>query len=56
MGIELDEPKGLNNVKSYFECKKDFGVFVRPNKIKVGDYPKSDNKECNSDSDEVVEI
>ena len=37
-GIALTEPKGKNNgyigsVK-YFECKEDYGIFVKENKIK----------------------
>lgn len=46
VGIELDEPYGKNNGslngKVYFTCDENFGVFVKPNKVKVGDYPKID--------------
>jgi tubulin-folding cofactor B len=46
VGAELDEPFGKNNGtlngKKYFECDDNFGIFVRPAKVKVGDYPKID--------------
>jgi dynactin complex subunit len=39
VGIELDEPKGKNNGSvqgvSYFECKEQYGVFVRPSQVKL---------------------
>jgi len=43
VGIVLDEPMGdINGTikdKKYFECENNFGMMVRPNYIKVGDYP-----------------
>lgn len=46
VGAELDEPFGKNNGtlsgKKYFECDDNFGIFVKPVKVKVGDYPKID--------------
>lgn len=46
IGVELDEPVGKNDgaVKGsrYFKCDNNYGVFVRENKVKVGDYPPID--------------
>mgnify|MGYP006084613403 CR=1 FL=1 len=54
-GIKLDEPTGDTDgtVKGfeYFKCTKTAGTFVRPNDLKVGDYPEID--EFDEDDDMI---
>ena len=55
IGVALDELMGDNNRsykgKKYFECEMNYGIFVRPNFVKVGDYPPID--EFNAEEDEI---
>ena len=58
IGIELDEPYGDNNGtvkgKEYFKCNDKYGKFVRPDEIKVGDYPVIDELELSDDDDQEL--
>lgn len=46
VGILLDEPYGNSNGKvngvKYFETEDKYGIFVRPDKMEVGDFPVLD--------------
>jgi len=57
VGVQLDEPYGVcaGAIKgvNYFTCEKNYGLIVRPSKIKVGDYPEIDEF---ADEDEIDEI
>jgi tubulin-folding cofactor B len=49
VGVRLDDPFGLNdgsvNGKKLFEALPKCGVFLRPEKIQVGDFPAEDEEE-----------
>ena len=46
IGVQYDEPVGKNDgtVKGvkYFECLPGYGSMLRPDLVKVGDYPEID--------------
>merc|ERR1719231_2135125 len=46
VGVQYDEPVGKNDGavkgKRFFECPPNFGGFLRPDKVTVGDYPELD--------------
>ncbi|KAL6297829.1 CAP Gly-rich domain-containing protein [Sparassis latifolia] len=54
IGIEYDEPIGKNDGsvqgERCFTCRPSFGVFVRPERVKVGDFPVED---INFDEEEM---
>ncbi|GME74415.1 unnamed protein product [[Candida] boidinii] len=57
IGVELDEPLGKNDgsIKGvrYFQCEKNYGSFVKPSVVEVGDFPKEDLFGSDMDEDEL---
>ncbi len=55
VGVEYDEPLGKNDGsvkgKSYFQCSTNYGGFVRPDKVEMGNFPALD--EFDNDEDEM---
>lgn len=59
VGIELDEPSGKNDgsVKGgtrYFQCEPSYGVFVRENRVEIGNFGNLGEEELlGSDMEEI---
>jgi len=57
VGVKYDEPTGKNDGtikgKSYFTCAPKYGGMVRPNNLKVGDFPPADDDFDFSDEEEI---
>ncbi|MCJ1367540.1 hypothetical protein MMC16_006674 [Acarospora aff. strigata] len=60
IGISLDEPLGRNdgtlNGTKYFDSKPKHGIFVRPERVDVGDWPVLDEFADDGDGGDMEEI
>lgn len=58
VGVKLDEPVGKNDGtvggKRYFQCEAQYGIFVRPERIQVGDWKELGLEE--DDDEDLDEI
>lgn len=57
VGIQYDEPLGKNDGsvqgERYFTCPKNYGGFVRPTKVIIGDFPEEDIFMSDDDLEEM---
>ncbi|KAL8691777.1 MAG: hypothetical protein Q9218_003078 [Villophora microphyllina] len=57
IGVKLDEPAGKNDGtvsgKRYFDCEPHYGLFVRPERVEVGDWKELGLDEDDDDLDEI---
>lgn len=57
VGVKLDEPVGKSDGtvdgKRYFEAEKNCGVFLRPERVEVGEFPEVGLGELDSDMEEI---
>ena len=57
IGVALYEPFGKNdgsiNGERFFQCEKNHGVIVRPERVQIGDYPELGLEEEDPDMEEI---
>ncbi|KAI9253584.1 CAP Gly-rich domain-containing protein, partial [Sporodiniella umbellata] len=57
VGVQYDEPLGKNDGsvqgERYFTCSKNYGGFVRPTKVTIGDFPEEDLFMSDDDLEEM---
>eukprot|EP01025_Chloroclados_australasicus_P005937 TRINITY_DN1193_c0_g1_i5.p2 TRINITY_DN1193_c0_g1~~TRINITY_DN1193_c0_g1_i5.p2 ORF type:complete len:250 (-),score=11.88 TRINITY_DN1193_c0_g1_i5:244-993(-) len=57
VGVQLDEPVGKHDGqiggKRYFTCPQNFGIFVHPDRVEVGNFPELDEFNVLGSDDEI---